>query len=124
MIAVLFEVEPAEGQTDAYLAIAASLMDELRAIDGFISIERFQSLTRPGTLLSLSYWRDEEAVARLRCTAHHRGAQRRGRTGIFDDYRLRVASVIRDYGLHSREQAPADSLIAHGQESGAQHIHA
>ena len=113
MIAVIFEVWPAEGRKDDYLAIAASLRDELERIDGFISVERFQSITDPGKLLSLSFWRDEEAVARWRNQAHHRDSQRQGRAGIFADYRLRVAAVLRDYGLTDRAAAPEDSKRAH-----------
>ena len=114
MIAVIFEVEPAEGQRQAYLDIAAGLRAELETIDGFLSIERFESLSRPGRILSLSFWRDEEAVVRWREVEAHRGAQARGRKGIFQDYRLRVAQVVRDYGLHERAEAPQDSRIVHG----------
>jgi heme-degrading monooxygenase HmoA len=113
MIAVIFEVWPAPGHKDDYLAIAASLRDELSQIDGFISVERFQSITDPGKLLSLSFWRDEEAVTRWRNQTHHRESQRQGRAGIFADYRLRVASVLRDYGLSERTAAPADSQETH-----------
>jgi heme-degrading monooxygenase HmoA len=113
MIAVIFEVWPAAGHKDDYLAIAASLRDELGQIDGFISVERFQSLTDPNKLLSLSFWRDEEAVMRWRNQAHHRASQAQGRAGIFADYRLRVATVLRDYGLTDRAGAPADSMRAH-----------
>ncbi|MGL4496866.1 MAG: antibiotic biosynthesis monooxygenase family protein, partial [Beijerinckiaceae bacterium] len=109
MIAVIFEVEPREGHRDAYLAIAASLREELLGIDGFISVERFESLTTPGKLLSLSFWRDEEAVAAWRHRARHRAAQAAGRGVHFRDYRLRVAGVIRDYGMQARAEAPADS---------------
>ena len=109
MIAVIFEAEPAEGQRDAYLDIAAGLRDELMEMDGFISIERFESLNRPGKLLSLSFWRDEEAVRAWRCRPRHRAAQTRGRGGVFSGYRLRVASVLRDYGLEDRAEAPSDS---------------
>jgi heme-degrading monooxygenase HmoA len=109
MIAVIFEVEPAPGQRQAYLDTAAALRAELEAIDGFISVERFESLARPGRLLSLSFWRDEEAVKRWRSLASHREAQARGRQGVFRDYRLRVAEVLRDYGLREREEVPADS---------------
>ena len=63
MMAVIFEVQPAPGQQDAYLQAAAALRPLLEQVDGFISIERFQSLTEPSRLLSLSFWRDEEAVA-------------------------------------------------------------
>jgi len=114
MIAVIFEVEPAEGQLDAYLDIAAEMRPLLEEVDGFISVERFRSLTNPGKLLSLSLWRDEAAVARWRCHAAHRATQARGRAGIFADYRLRVAGVIRDYGMADRAEAPADSRAAHG----------
>lgn len=114
MIAVIFEVEPAEGQRQAYLDIAAGLRAELAAIDGFLSIERFESLSRPGRILSLSFWRDEEAVARWRNVEAHRTAQEQGRNGIFRDYRLRVAHVVRDYGLHERAVAPPDSRKVHG----------
>ena len=113
MIAVVFEVWPASGRKEDYLAIAASLRAELERIDGFISVERFQSLTDPGKLLSLSFWRDEEAVARWRNEVHHRESQAAGRAGIFADYRLRIASVVRDYGKSERAQAPADSRGYH-----------
>jgi heme-degrading monooxygenase HmoA len=113
MIAVIFEVWPAPGRKDDYLSIAASLRAELERIDGFISVERFQSLTEPGKLLSLSFWRDEEAVKQWRTQAYHRAGQAQGRAGVFADYRLRVASVVRDYGLHERAAAPADSKAVH-----------
>lgn len=114
MIAVIFEVWPAEGKTDAYLDIAGGLRPMLEDIDGFISIERFESLVEPGKYLSLSFWRDEEAVAAWRRTREHRDAQAAGRGGVFRDYRLRVASVLRDYGMtEHREEAPADSREAH-----------
>jgi heme-degrading monooxygenase HmoA len=106
MIAVIFEVYPAEGQLGTYLDIAAELRPKLDEIDGFISIERFQSLSDPGKILSLSFWRDEDAVRQWREDMEHRQAQIRGRTGIFTDYRLRIAGVIRDYGMTEREQAP------------------
>ena len=106
MIAVIFEVIPADGQKGAYLDIAADLRPLLDEIDGFISIERFQSLTDPGKILSLSFWRDEEAIRTWREQLDHRDAQIQGRTGIFDNYRLRIASVLRDYGLHERDEAP------------------
>ncbi len=113
MIAVIFEVWPAPGRKNDYLGIAAALRDDLGKIDGFISVERFQSITDPDKLLSLSFWRDEEAVKRWRNQVHHRESQRRGRSGIFADYRLRVASVLRDYGLTDRAAAPADSKATH-----------
>lgn len=106
MIAILFEVEPAEGQRATYLDLAAALRPELESVEGFISVERFQSLTNPGKLLSLSFFESEESVARWRARAAHRAAQRQGRGGVFRDYRLRVAEVIRDYGLTDRAQAP------------------
>ncbi|MGI4717903.1 MAG: antibiotic biosynthesis monooxygenase family protein [Janthinobacterium lividum] len=114
MIAVIFEVDPAAGQRQAYLDIAAGLRAELERIDGFVSIERFESLSRPGHILSLSFWRDEAAVARWRTTEAHRTAQGQGRAAIFRDYRLRVAQVVRDYGLRERAEAPPDARAAHG----------
>jgi heme-degrading monooxygenase HmoA len=113
MIAVIFEVELAEGRKDDYLDIAAEMRALLEQVDGFLSVERFQSLTIPDKLLSLSFFRDEAAVADWRRLTAHRGAQSKGRGGIFKDYRLRVASVIRDYGLSDRDQAPSDSRAAH-----------
>lgn len=113
MIAVIFEVIPAAGRKQEYLDIAAALRPELEQQDGFISIERFASLTHEGKVLSLSYWRDEEAVKRWRQLERHRLAQARGRNGVFADYRLRVASVLRDYGMSERAEAPADSRAAH-----------
>ncbi len=114
MIAVIFEVVPSEGRRQDYLDIAAALRPLLERIDGFVSIERFESLTQPGKVLSLSFWRDEQAVAAWRSLEAHRAAQAKGRAGIFADYRLRVASVLRDYGMTERTQAPADSRAKHG----------
>lgn len=113
MIAVIFEVWPAEGRVGEYLDLAAELKPILQEIDGFISVERFQSLTEPGKYLSLSIWRDEAAIARWRAVERHRGAQARGRNGVFSDYRLRVAAVLRDYGMNERSEAPADSRAVH-----------
>ena len=106
MIAVIFEVWPADGHKQTYLDIAASLRPELERIDGFISVERFASLTDDGKILSLSFWRDEAAVIRWRQHAEHQAAQGRGRREIFADYRIRVAEVVRDYGLTERAEAP------------------
>lgn len=114
MIAVIFEVRPHAARRQEYLDIAAALKPLLLGIDGFISIERFQSLTDPDRILSLSFFRDEAAVLRWRALEAHRQAQEKGRGGIFSDYRLRIASVIRDYGLDEREQAPPDSRARHG----------
>jgi heme-degrading monooxygenase HmoA len=113
MIAVIFEVWPAAGRADEYFAIAGQLRADLEKVDGFVSVERFESLTQKGKFLSLSFWRDEEAVRRWRSIESHRGAQARGRGGVFADYRLRVASVIRDYGMRERDEAPADSREVH-----------
>jgi heme-degrading monooxygenase HmoA len=114
MIAVIFEVEPAEGQRGAYLDIAAAMRPMVDEVDGLISVERFESLTEPGKLLSLSFFRDEAAVEAWRKLAAHRAAQSQGRAGIFAGYRLRVAHVLRDYGLHDRAEAPMDSVERHG----------
>lgn len=114
MIAVIFEVFPAEGKRQEYLDMAAELRPLLEKADGFISIERFESLYTEGKLLSLQFWRDEEALTKWRNVAEHRAAQEIGRNGLFDEYRLRIAGVIRDYGMHERDQAPADSRKAHG----------
>ncbi|MDH0866372.1 antibiotic biosynthesis monooxygenase [Mitsuaria sp. GD03876] len=113
MIAVIFEVTPSADGRDRYLELAAALKPLLQEIDGFLSIERFQSLTDPGKLLSLSFWRDEEAVREWRRLESHRAAQSEGRAGVFADYRLRVAAVLRDYGMTEREEAPADSRERH-----------
>ena len=106
MFAVIFEVEPAAERQQEYLDLAAALRPELEKIDGFVSIERFSSLTQPGKILSLSFWRDEAAIAKWRQHEQHHRAQRQGRAGVFAGYRLRVASVVRDYGMHDRAQAP------------------
>lgn len=113
MIAVIFEFEPNAGKTDDYLDIASQLRPIVEGIDGFISIERFESLSQPGKILSLSFWRDEEAVKEWRNIAEHRQAQRDGRNGIFSDYRLRIASVIRNYSMHDRDEVPEDSKEIH-----------
>ncbi|ANT59865.1 antibiotic biosynthesis monooxygenase [Salipiger sp. CCB-MM3] len=114
MIAIIFEVIPAAGRKDDYLDIAAAMRPMAEEIEGFISVERFQSLTNPGKLLSISFFEDEAAVARWRSLAEHRGAQKAGREGIFADYRLRVCHVLRDYGMEDRAEAPQDSLAVHG----------
>jgi heme-degrading monooxygenase HmoA len=113
MLAVIFEVTPAAGRKQEYLDLAAGLRGELEKIDGFVSIERFASLTDERRILSLSFWRDEDAVRRWRQFEAHRLAQRRGREGVFADYRLRVAHVVRDYGMSARDEAPADSRERH-----------
>jgi heme-degrading monooxygenase HmoA len=114
MIAVIFEVTPAPGQMDTYLAHATKLRPLLDGHSGFISVERFQSLSAPEKLLSLSFFTDEAAIAAWRNTPHHRTTQSAGRHGIFTDYRLRIAEVSRDYGLHDRAEAPKDSRLHHG----------
>ena len=114
MIAVIFEVWPTDGRSDEYFDLAASLREDLAKIDGFISIERFESLTTKGKYLSLSFWRDEAAVSAWRNLERHRIAQAMGRGGVFADYRLRVASVVRDYGMQERSDAPKDSREMHG----------
>ncbi len=114
MIAVIFEFQQAEGRRDDYLELAAGLKSAVEAADGFISIERFESLTEPGKYVSLSFWRDEAAVEAWRKRSSHRGAQAAGRSGVFADYRLRVAEVIRDYGKTDRAEAPTDSRDHHG----------
>lgn len=114
MIAVIFEVEPAEGRREEYLDHAARLRPLLDGIDGFISVERFQSITDPKKVLSLSFWRDEAAVIAWRKTSAHRTSQEAGRGGVFAGYRLRVASVMRDYGMNDRAEAPEDSRLVHG----------
>ncbi|QDC08276.1 antibiotic biosynthesis monooxygenase [Oceanicola sp. D3] len=113
MIAVLFEVEPAEGRKAEYLERAAALRDSLEGHPGFISVERFESLTTPGKMLSLSFFENEAAVEAWRNRAGHRKQQAAGRGGVFADYRLRVAAVLRDYGMTDRDEAPADSRAAH-----------
>jgi heme-degrading monooxygenase HmoA len=113
MIAVIFEVEPREGCLEPYLEIAAELKPLLQTIEGFVSIERFQSLADPGKVLSLSFWRDERAVAEWRRLEAHRAAQHTGRSTLFRDYRLRIAEVSRDYGMERRAEAPADSRTFH-----------
>jgi heme-degrading monooxygenase HmoA len=114
MIAVIFEVEPHVGKKDDYLDAAERLRPLLAEADGFVSIERFESLTQPGKILSLSFWRDEAAVEKWRNMEAHREMQAEGRASIFSAYRLRVASVLRDYGRDERAQAPADSRRIHG----------
>lgn len=113
MVAVIFEAVPAAGKWDEYLDIAAGLRPQLSKIEGFISIERFQSISNPGKVLSLSFWKDEESIKQWRNVELHRMAQKKGRSSVFDDYRLRVAIVQRDYGLTEREQAPSDSITFH-----------
>lgn len=113
MIAVIFEVWPRDEHKQEYLDLAADLRPVLEEIDGFVSVERFESLTEPGKILSLSIFRDEDALAEWRKLAAHRRAQSRGRARLFADYRLRVAGVIRDYGMNKRDQAPHDLLSEH-----------
>ncbi|MBC3873089.1 antibiotic biosynthesis monooxygenase family protein [Undibacterium flavidum] len=114
MIAVIFEVQPHAAHQQTYLDIATELKTQLNEMDGFISIERFQSLSDPSKLLSLSFWRDEAAIAQWRNTEEHRAAQSQGRQTIFSNYRIRIAAVVRDYGLRERQEAPLDSQQRHG----------
>lgn len=107
MLAVIFEVWPAEGRADDYFALAASLKSDLEKMDGFISVERFESVTEPGKFLSLSFWRDEASIQAWYTTAGHASAQTDGREGIFRDYRIRVASVVRDYDMAAGRPAVA-----------------
>jgi heme-degrading monooxygenase HmoA len=114
MIAVIFEFTAAEGRFADYKQLAEALGDEVRKFDGFISIERFQSLTDPDKLLSLQFWRDDSCLTAWRNLEAHRAAQSAGRKTMFKEYRLRIAEVVRDYGLNERQEAPADSRQAHG----------
>ena len=114
MLTVIFEVWPAAGRAQEYFDLAAVLKADLEKVDGFISIERFQSLVTPGKFVSISFWRDESAILAWRSLERHRSAQARGRAGVFADYRLRVASVVRDYGMSDRAEAPPDSREVHG----------
>ena len=113
MIAVIFEVWPKPEHKKEYLDLAAELRPMLETIDGFISVERFESLTEKGKILSLSFFRDESAVAAWRNMPQHRKTQGKGRATIFENYRLRIAGVIRDYGMRDRAEAPKDSRVAH-----------
>ena len=114
MIAVIFEFTPAPGRFPDYMALVEQLKPELEKADGFLSIERFESITTPGRFVSLQFWRDEESVRKWRNLQKHREAQKQGRGGIFSAYRLRIAGVLRDYTHADRAQAPADSVAAHG----------
>jgi heme-degrading monooxygenase HmoA len=114
MIAVIFEFTPAEGRFPEYMHLVETLKADLAKADGFISLERFESITTPGKFVSLQFWRDEEAVRKWRNLQRHREAQKKGRAGIFESYRLRIASVVRDYTMDERGEAPADSLKVHG----------
>jgi len=114
VIAVIFEVEPEPARHQEYLDTAQALRASLEQMDGFISVERFVSLTHPERMLSLSFWRDEDAVKRWRSLEEHRAAQATGRARVFRDYRLRVAQVVRDYGMRQRDEAPQDSRAVHG----------
>lgn len=114
MIAVIFEFTPAEGRFPDYMELVGQLKPELDKAEGFLSLERFESITTPGKFVSLQFWRDEASVAKWRKVQKHREAQKKGRGGIFASYRLRIAGVIRDYTMDAREQAPADSIAVHG----------
>ena len=114
MIAVIFEFTAAEGRFPDYKRLAEGLGEDVAKSDGFISIERFQSISNPERFVSLSFWRDEEAVRKWRNLQQHREAQAKGRGGIFSAYRLRVAQVLRDYSMDSRKEAPEDSVRIHG----------
>jgi len=113
MIAVIFEVIPNEGKKEEYLDIAASLRPELDHIEGFISIERFQSFSNPDKVLSLSFWKDEASIQQWRNLEMHRHAQAKGRNEVFKDYHLRIATVVRDYGMFERKETPEDSSQFH-----------
>lgn len=114
MIAVIFEFTPAAGRFPEYMALVETLKPELEKAEGFISLERFESITAPGKFVSLQFWKDEASVRAWRNVQLHRAAQKKGRAGIFAGYRLRIAGVVRDYTLEERAQAPQDSVAVHG----------
>lgn len=114
MIAVIFEFTPAAGRFPEYLQLVEQLRPELEKAEGFVSLERFESITAPGKYVSLQFWKDEASVRKWRNLQLHREAQKKGRAGIFASYRLRIAGVMRDYTLEARAQAPADSVAVHG----------
>ncbi|HET7363585.1 MAG TPA: antibiotic biosynthesis monooxygenase [Burkholderiales bacterium] len=114
MIAVIFEFTPAEGRFPDYMALVETLRQDLAKAEGFISLERYESITSKGKFVSLQFWRDEECVRKWRNLQKHRQAQKQGRGGIFKSYRLRIARVLRDYTMDERAQAPADSVQVHG----------
>jgi heme-degrading monooxygenase HmoA len=114
MIAVIFEFTPADGRKQEYFDLVAQLRAELDRAEGFLSLERFESLTTPGKFVSLQFWKDEASVAKWRNVQLHRKAQAKGRAGVFASYRLRVAGVLRDYSMDERAQAPKDSVAVHG----------
>jgi heme-degrading monooxygenase HmoA len=114
VIAVIFEFTPAEGRFSEYMDLVGTLKADLDKAEGFISLERFESITTRGKFVSLQFWRDEEAVRKWRNLQRHREVQAKGRAGIFKSYRLRIASVVRDYTMDDRAQAPADSVKVHG----------
>lgn len=114
MIAVIFEFTPAPGRFPDYMALVETLKPELERAEGFVSLERFESITTPGKFVSLQFWKDEESVRKWRNVQKHREAQKKGRAGIFASYRLRIAGVVRDYAMDTRAQAPADSVAIHG----------
>lgn len=114
MIAVIFEVTPADGRAADYFSMAMQLKADVEQADGFISVERFESVTQPGKFVSLSFWRDEAALKTWRAHGRHQIMQKAGRGGVFEDYRLRVSAVIRDYGMSERAEAPEDAVALHG----------
>ena len=114
MIAVIFEVEPRVGKMERYLNTAGDLRPIVEQIDGFISIERFESINQPGKMVAISFWRDEDALNEWRNVEEHRQAQRDGRREFFSNYRIRIANVIRDYTMSDRGGAPEDSKAVHG----------
>ena len=114
MVAVIFEFTPVQGRFPDYMALVEALKPELAKAEGFVSLERFESITTPGKFVSLQFWQDEDSVRKWRNLQKHRDAQKQGRAGIFASYRLRIAGVIRDYTMDARTQAPADSVAVHG----------
>jgi len=118
VIAVIFEFTPAEGRFPDYMELVGTLKADLDKAEGFISLERFESITTKGKFVSLQFWRDEEAVRKWRNLQRHREAQKKGRAGIFETYRLRIASVVRDYTMDERTEAPEDSLSFHSKVHG------
>ncbi|HJA07813.1 MAG TPA: antibiotic biosynthesis monooxygenase [Candidatus Mailhella merdigallinarum] len=110
-IVVLFEVTPTAEGRQRYLELAASLKKLLAEAKGFIRAERFSSLTEEGKLLSMNLWESEDDVDAWRNTLDHRISQMEGRNKLFKKYTITVASVIREYGNTSREQAPSDSNL-------------
>lgn len=80
---------------NGYADTANRMVELAEGMEGFLGMES----VRDGLGITISYWTDEEAIARWRTHAEHAIARERGRTEWYHSFSVRVARVERAYGV-------------------------